>query len=304
MKHFHRDLQISAFAACLVLFGGACSNDTTTSEATPQNAIAKVGERWVFEHDLTPYLKNGHSNKSALEQFIREESLAQSAIAAGFDNQLEIQAAWRRLLSSRYLELELAAPPQVAEAEVRRSWEEGTQFTEPKQVRIAILRRSITADKDDALAKLQAAIDAYRNASSAGSNTRGFGPVAAKVSDHHDTRYQGGDCGWIREGQSHALLPDAVVEAALTSPSPAVLEELTLADDAAWAILVTDVREAHKRPYEEVAMRIRRELEEIAAEEQRAAFFQELATRIPVKRLSEFPTGQSAVATLVPPSGP
>lgn len=262
-----------------------CHKDDAPIIQRPANAVAKVGDRWLTETDLDHYQHTGLSDRSlAFNRLIQEESLAQRAVQEGFDRQPEIQAAIRRLLSSRYLEANLSQTPTIEESQIRRIWESDARFARPKQAHLAILRQTIPSGDDGSQARAILA-EALANYQESTPNARGFGPLAVQASDHQDTRYQGGDCGWVTEGQAHLFLPPEVIAQALTPTNPGLLNEIIVSGDAAWAIRVVALRPFSKVPLEQAAPRIRQELLAQAQKEQKASIFATAEQAVPIERL-------------------
>ncbi len=280
--------------------------ETSVRKETPVGAVAAVGDVWILESDVK-HLQNTVqtvSSEDALNRLIEEETLVQSALREGLNEDPSIRAAMRRLLASRYLEKHLREPQTVTDAEVEAAWKaDRFRFALPASVRLAVIRRSLTdSSEDDARALLNKLAEDYQN-DSALHAAPGFGALAASYSDQQDTRYQGGDCGWVQSGRRHLLLPDAVIYAAAKATKEGVLGEIVIADEAAWLVQVTEKREASRVPLARAASQIRHELEARAVSRARDLVIKNAASETSVSVLRELedePTDARALVEAMP----
>lgn len=197
MKSLHVQIPL---LLCL-LFAG-CSKQSAM-KAAPADVVARVGDQWIRQSDLDFAMESAGARSPAqvLQNLIDEETLAQQALAEGLVEDASVRAAVRRLLGSRYLDKASSVQPIVEDRVLREAWESaGDRFTVPAAARIAVLRRRAEGDVAEAMRALEAARQAYLTLPE-DPRRQGFGPLAVSVSDDNDTRFQGGDCGWVVEGR-------------------------------------------------------------------------------------------------------
>jgi hypothetical protein len=221
-----------------------CKKTNPSPPSIAADTIAMVGSQPISqaELDYALSLSPGKSAADVLEEIANEESLAQLAIAEGLASEPSAKSAVRRLLASRIRE-KYSTPQQPTDEEITKATKEWQDAAPPAQVerRLAILRIlfDTAGSQEKAVTQLTEAATSFRS-----SDSLGFGSLSVSASDHTDTRYQGGDAGWVKEGDAHPLLP-ALVNQALSdlkiaySPS-----KVLVADGAAWVVMFWDTRKA------------------------------------------------------------
>ena len=255
------------------------------------DVLARVGNAVIVKEDLAfaqdRYV--GLSDGAILDRLVSEETLAQCALKEGLAEEASVRAAIRSLLSSRYLEKHLSNPVVVTDDEVWRRWEDSAEeFLVPARARIAVVRRSFAGETEKSRVEEEMlSIRAAFGADAAGG--RGFGRLAAKHSDHQDSRYQGGDCGWVSRGRGHAVLPKEVIDVATGQTRAGLVEDVIEADGAMWLLIVQELQPLRKRPFGKVKGVIRRELETLAQAQARQAFLDAATKSIPSQILNPLP---------------
>ena len=274
----------------LTLVCSSCGKKNQTVAEAPLDALVQVGNAWIFPSDLDHLQQTARLPNAtlALDRLISEETLAQSALGEGMDRDPSVRAAIRRLLATRYLEKHLSNPPTITDEQVRAEWEaSGDRFNVPAAARIAVIRKRFEAGgEEEARQYLMTVLEEYRSTPDR-ETQKHFGPIAANFSDHQDTRYQGGDCGWVNAGEAHAILPQEVVQRATAQGHPGLLNEVILEDSEAWLILVSEARASTKEPFLNTAPRLRRELESSSTRSARDLLLQTASANIVTTRLQD-----------------
>jgi hypothetical protein len=227
-------------------------NESVAKHSSDVHAV--VGGAEITSEDVAfAKLRNiGLSDGLILDRSISEETLAQCALRDGLVEEASVRAAIRGMLASRYLEKHLRDPVAVTDDDVSRRWEDSREeFLVPARAKIAIVRRLVDGDaeKSRVMEEMLRVRAAFGSESTVG---RGFGRLAAEHSDHQDSRYQGGDCGWGSRGRGHVVLPTELVEVATSQTRTGFVEDVIEADGAMWLLLVEELQPRHKRPFGEV----------------------------------------------------
>ena len=269
----------------------SCRRQNETVVKHSSDVLAVVGDAVITSEDVA-FAKVrlvGLSDGLILDRLISEETLAQCALRDGLAEEASVRAAIRGMLASRYLEKHLRDPVVVTDDDVLGRWEDSREeFLIPARAKIAIIRRSFEGDAEKSrVAEEMLRVRAAFGAEATGG--RGFGRLAAKHSDHQDTRYQGGECGWVSRGRGHVVLPTEVVEVATSQTRTGLVEDVVEAEGAMWLLLVEELQPRHKRPFGDVKGVIRRELEGLAQMQARQAFLDSATKSIPSEVVKPLP---------------
>ena len=295
----------------------SCSKKSITAAPAPlrQDILATVGAAQITVSDFESYAVERNTPDSAaartalLEEMIAEEGLIHAAKSEGLDQTPEYRRAMRRFLITRLEERRLQ--PLLAQAEIlsdadldKACQQEASRFTQPAARRYAWLR-VVAEGADAAMAgtRIQSALLNFR-ALPEDPNRPGFGAVAAEFSDDGDTRYQGGDLGWLTPEQLATRIPsDACGQVANLKPGQ-TSDPIRLADGFC-VILSTAERAAIPLAKRDLRERVKYELITRRRAEARAAFL--LASRSGLKigisqeKLDSTRIQQPASAVIAPP---
>jgi parvulin-like peptidyl-prolyl isomerase len=233
----------------------------------PADAVAQVGEQVItlaiFQQELArrengapgsyPNLK---AKQALLEELIGMEALYKRALAAGYDKDPQIAAAYKRQLVAKYQEDQLArvSTGQATAEEIASYYEsEAERFSTAERVQAAIIvipvSRMASPEKRAALAERATAIRAEALvALPAGT----FGALALKHSEDQASRYRGGDVGWFDVGTTNTVWPGAVMEALFKLARPGDISPVVETSTAFYMVKLVARRPAQKRPLPEV----------------------------------------------------
>lgn len=235
-------MRILILSAAALLLASCGQKTPAPSAPSPADAVAMVGGTPVLQSDLDFALQDSGALPPAavLQRLTEEESLARLAVAEGLDQEASVRAAVRRMLATRALEKHLVRR-EITDAEVTAALQATPAPPAQPRLRLSFLRyKAETAGSiDAAAAKLEEARTAWLALPEA-ERTKGFGGLAVQYSDDPDTRYQGGEAGWITSGERHVLLPPEATAAAAALNQTGLVPDVLRASDAAWLLLVTE----------------------------------------------------------------
>lgn len=272
------------------LFSAAsCSrqpDNSTPPSAGATGVVARVGDVEIRAEEFLARAverrapDSPEARAALLEEMIVEESLVQRAKAAGLDQTPAYQRAMREFLITRLRESELPALLEkasvISDADLNAAVQEAApRMGQPAARRLAWLRVTFDDQSEPARAsavtRLKEAAERWRQLPPDPARA-GFGSVAAEFSDDPDTRYQGGDLGWMADAAQDARLPAAASAAAATLTKPGSLTETILLTGSACLILLQASREALPAAPSAIRDRVRHELTARRRAEAEAAF--------------------------------
>lgn len=291
----------------LLLLPAACQKESPARSASvPAGTVATVGEAALLPSDLEHALSfaPGRSRAETLLALTDEEALAQLARAEGLADDPSVRAAIRRMLAARLREKHQTSLT-ITDAEVAAAaLAEKSPPAAPPKLRLAFLRQRFdnAGSESAAVAKLEEARTKWL-ALPADASRIAFGPLAVEYSDDADTRYQGGDAGWISAGARHLLLPPEATAAIAPRHEAGLLPDIIRTRDAAWLLLVENIQQPAAAPPDAAAVKARLSAARSAAEE--ASLLARARAAAPVKILIPAPEVPGAPgAPLAPPPSP
>jgi hypothetical protein len=300
------------FVFCVLAGSGVLTLSSCRQEAAQEAAVASpdtvamVGKVPLLQKDLdhAVALAGGRPAADVLTELTREEALAQLAAAGGLAEDPSVRAAVRRLLAARLREKhEATATVDPAEVAAALEKEQAQAPVVPPHYQVAFLRQQFVnaGSRDAAVGALEKARADFL-ALPADPARQGFGALAATVSDDADTRYQGGDAGWISQGKNHVLLPRALTDALTARTEPGLLPGIIESSDAAWLGLVMRIKtpEAPRISPAQVEARLLRERETAQAED----LIGKALAAFPVTILKPAAPANAGTTPPVPPTPP
>jgi PPIC-type PPIASE domain len=206
------------------------------------------------------------------------------------------------MLAARVREKHLV-PREITDPEVTAALQATPAQPAQPRLRLAFLRhKAETAGSiDAAVAKLEEARTAWL-ALPEEARSKGFGTLAVQYSDDPDTRYQGGEAGWITSGERHVLLPQEATAAAAALNTAGMVPEILRASGAAWLVLVMETGTQSKPGATPEAIRARLQAEHETAARQ--TLVQRALQASPVRILKPQPQEAARPPQPAIPSGP
>lgn len=275
--------------AVLPLF--LCSCEPEAPKTAQKPALAVVGSETISVEDFqsAAQRRGGGDREALLDELITESALVQRAQALKLDQSPEFRRRQRAMLIAMLREKE---PPKLAAAsptpqQLQSLYEElKPKLQTPAARHLAVLRLT------DGREKLAEAVKRYQ-ALPADATRRGFGPIAAEFSEDQDSRYIGGDIGWLTAEDIQRRLPAPVAKAAQSLKSPGQCSEVITDGPAAYVVLLTALREASVMPFEQARPRLLAEFNlrqsALAAQQQREAERKDLRIEIDHALLKALP---------------
>jgi peptidyl-prolyl cis-trans isomerase C len=294
----------------------SCEKSTTANPAAPSaDVLARVGTRELKASEFDGILTARQATSpvpldpaTVLEEWTQRETIAQGARRAGLEDDPEVKEILTSAMIAKFKERQLSAAldaASVADAEVQEAYEQQKgQFTAPEKARIAVL--FMAAPKQDgpaageARGKIAAALALAKAESSP--NAHGFGALAINNSEDQESRYRGGEIGWVDRKQYPARIDFAAIEAAFALQSPGQISDVVQGERGFYAVMLLEKRAATPVPFAEVAPIIRGKLLAKKREQVEATFLAKLRAEVPVEmhpeRLPARPASKPAVPSL------
>lgn len=261
----------------------------------PNDVLARVGDREIRIEEFRETLRARQEGspvpadpKAVLDLLIDHEILVQSARKAGLEKDREIQEQIRDVLVAKLKERKLT--PQfeaaaISDVEVNAAYESSrTQFTTPERVHLAALFLQAPADGDDAAAvrqRLETAQSRVKELSLSG--TDNFGGLAVEFSEDQETRYRGGDLGWIERDRPPARIDPAVIDAGFALPEPGACSGVIRGERGFYLVKLIERQAPSVAPLASVEPAIRARLLREKREKIEAEFLAALRQAVPVK---------------------
>lgn len=187
-----------------------------------------------------------------LDELITESALVQRAQALKLHESPDFRRRQRALLIAMLQEKEPVAlePLSPTDVQLKALYEElKPSLQVPDARHLAVVRLTENHKRlAEALKRFQALpADPAR---------RGFGSLATEFSDDQDTRYIGGDIGWLNPDEIQRRLPAPVAKAALQLSKPQTCSEVIIDGAAAYVILLLESRAAATQTFEKARPRL------------------------------------------------
>lgn len=234
----------------------------------PANILAKVGAEVITTEDFQAAAKRrgGDNRQTLLDELIDESALVQRAKAKGLDQTPEFQRRVRNLLIATLREQESATPATApTPADLQALYEKlKPSLVIPAARHLAILQLT----GQDAAARLHQALQRFQ-ALPPDPTRRGFGPIAAEFSEDQNTRYAGGDLGWLTDAEIQRRLPAEPAQAALSLTMSGTCSAVVPSGTTAYLILLSAQRDSMTQPFEKVQPQLQTEFATRAAKASR-----------------------------------
>ncbi|MEN3941667.1 peptidyl-prolyl cis-trans isomerase [Prosthecobacter sp. SYSU 5D2] len=314
-----RVLAFAAGAGLVVLTG--CSRQAHEEGAV----LARVGDVSLSDGDFKQLLQlqerirpneTEADPKAVLQEWVDREVLVQNAVKAGVREDPKVQEMIRDLLIAEYKQRQLVPELEavtVTEEEIKAAYEEQqNQFIMPERVRLAILflSSSSRAEGEDALAprrRLQSALDMARQAepeAKAGAR-KDFGALAASFSEDQETRYRGGDIGWVERERFPARLDPVVIETGFALTEPGQYSDVIIGRAGFYVVKLLDRKPAAPVPLAQATPTLTHQLTEKKKAQVQTHFETGLREGLTVEIHPERLQGlHAAIAEKTPPSIP
>lgn len=281
-----------------LISGAVCR--TEAAKAAPKPAGADSGVLAVIAgKTITPEIfkaemvrRKGEFNAERKEELlgsmVRGELLFAAAKTAGYENDPEIIAAVKQVLIGKYLRdnlepkmAQLKATDQEAE-EYYRSHQ--AEFGTPAMVNGAIIKIAVSQkySGEKKVELLARAENARAEALALEPGITAFGAVAVKYSDDQESRYRGGDIGWLPVGTADGGRDAAVSGALFALKAPGQISPVITAPDGYYIVKLIDTKAAIFKPFAEVKDGVRYQVVQDKRKKLEAEFVEQLKSRFQV----------------------
>lgn len=201
--------------------------------------------------------------RALLEEMIRTDVLASNAQKAGYPDNPEVRRAINRLLAEKYQHDTIDEPLaelQVSDGDIEDYYRSHiADFTAPESIHAAIIFVEVPANAsdDERQARQQRAERARQLALGP---SPGFAELAKQYSDDPESRAQGGDIGWLIEGESNPRFEKSLVEKIFAVDNPWQISPLITNGSGIYIVKRLEGHPAQLRPLTEVRNSIRQQL--------------------------------------------
>ena len=201
---------------------------------------------------------DAESKKELLESLVRNELLFAAAKRAGYERDPEVIQAVKQLMVGKYLRDNLEgkqAQLAATEPELVTYYQTNlTKFGTRAMVHAALIRINVspkasTAKKDELLKRAETA---RRAALALEPGVPAFGSIAMTYSEDQDSRYRGGDIGWVQMGTVDDKWDKKVADAILALATPGQVSPIIHAEDGYYIVKLIEKKEASFKPFAEV----------------------------------------------------
>lgn len=284
----------------------------------PEEVLARVGDAVIsvadFERQLQTRRGAGLLKVDAeelLKEMVEREVLVQKALLEGLRDDPDVKELMRDVLISKYRErhldglLEKAA--EVSPEEVRKAYEqEKEKLMRPERVRLALLRLSAAdaAEQEAQGQRLRAAVEKAGQESA--SVLEGFGPLSVEYSEDQESRYRGGEIGWVEQERYPQRLGREVIDAGFALKEPGQISDVIPVAGGVFVVRLLERQSASAMSLEQAGSVLKQRLIQQKQEEIRAEFQEALRRGLTVEVNSERLKGHLAASPneTLPPSIP
>ena len=240
--------------------------------------LARVGSRDVTvaefrvamaRQGVNPRVFNApEARRELLNELVRIELMAEGAEQEGLFDDPEVRRAVELFAANR-LQMQLLA---AASNEVRVTDEEVSafyakhagEFIVPERAHVAVLQISVPRAASDVKKRelLAKANKVRQEAAALPATTPNFGSLAVKYSDDTDTRYKGGDAGWLSRESDGRRWDAEVIKVAFMLKNPGELSPVISSDNAFYILKLIEHRVSSRIPLKQVGSNLRRKMED------------------------------------------
>jgi len=309
--------------AAIFIFLYGLNRGLTREKGNAGDFLASVGDQTItaerFIREMTRRPGNFHPEElkeTLLEDMIQSNLLYAAALKAGYDKDPAVVDAIRHVVPEKYRSehlVPLLNQIKITDEELEQYYQSHpSEFQTKKMRRAAVIQISIpqNASSEKKARLFERAVSARKEALKLNPNTRSFGSIAVKYSDHQPTRYRGGDTGWLQKNRRDLRWPKEVMEAIFALQEPMKISPVIATPEGYYLVKLIETKESRLRPLSAVKNRIRHQLIHEKKVEVERKFYGELKNRVHIKvnrarlKAIEPPTGGSGKKPKSPPALP
>jgi len=239
--------------------------------------LARVGDTEITTEDFLRYVKEHAGNslvkmdsKALLQELVDREVMVQNAFKSGLAEDTKVKELIRDVLiaelKKRQLDQQMEAA-KISVDELKAAYEsEKEKLMKPERLRLAMLFLQKPAQDDKAGAKevqrrLETAVGlARQKAAEEEGAIQGFGPLSVAYSEDQESRYRGGDIGWVESDRHAPRLDHAAVEAGFALKSPGDISDVVKGRSGFYVVKLLERQVAAPTSLEQAEPSLRRKL--------------------------------------------
>ena len=283
-----RTRSLAAICMTVIMALSGCSKKPVADDL-----LVRVGDREVRVPEFVRLhqARQGQSPvsldpKTFLDDLVAREILVQSARKQGLEQDPEVQELIRDVLAAKLKERTLDATLEAVTAsdeEVHAAYEMSkAEYAIPERVRLAFLSLRAPADRKEA-AQARMAVALSRARESTNPQEKGFGALAVEFSDDQETRYRGGEIGWVERERYPSRIEPKVIDAGFALKQSGDLSEVIEGSQGVYLVKRLDFQPASTAPLEKVDAAVRAKVARKKREQVEAQFLAELRKSIPLE---------------------
>src|SRR5262245_47033709 len=225
--------------------------------------------------------------RALLDDMIRVAVLASNAQKSGFADDPDVRRAVNQLLADRYQHDRIDEPLvelQVGDSDIEDYYRAHiASYTTPRAAHAAVIFVAVpSAASDDERQRLRARAERARQLAAAGSAAPSFAELAAEYSDDTTTRSQGGDIGWLTEGDESSRWDPALLRAIFELGGDGQVTPVVATGSGYYVAQLTEDRPAALQPLTEVRTAIRQQVMREQRQQRAAKLYAEALANVPV----------------------
>jgi peptidyl-prolyl cis-trans isomerase C len=260
-------MRLAGIALMLLVSAGCQKKPEPPRADAAVDVLARVGDREIRSAEFQKLLDARQaaspvpvSAQAALDEWIQKEILLQSARRAGLEQDAEVREvvamAMIGVLKERQLEPALKAIA-VSDDEARAEYDRLKEgFAVPEKARLAVLflaaRKSDATARASARERMQSAVAMTRAETEP--RKHGFGALATNFSDDQETRYRGGELGWLERTRYPQRIEQVAIDAGFGLGAPGQVSDVVEGENGFYAVMLLERQPAGTRPFEDVAV--------------------------------------------------
>lgn len=285
---------VTGFLIC-GLSGRAESAESPSGAASPDSAPLAViaGQSVTADRFRGEMARRGgefdqERKRELLDTIVRSELVFAAARSAGYENDPEVIEAVRQAMVGKYLRDRLA--PKLAQVTVTDEEAHAYYLTHQAEfgttaaVRAALIWIAVSsrASASKRTELLKRAESARSEALALEPGVPAFGSVAVAYSDDQESRYRGGDIGWLQAGTGDGSRDRKVSDAIFALTVPGQISPVVMADDGYYIVKLMATKGASVKPFAQVRDGVRYQALREKKRQVEQGFIEELKRGIPV----------------------
>ena len=277
--------------------------------ANPGSALAVIAGKPISLDDFRAEMKRGQGTfdaerkKELLDNMVRSELLFAAAKTAGYENDPEVVAIVKHAMAGKYLRDNLEpklALLKVSDQEAEAYYQaHQTEFGTPAMLHAALIKIAVSpkSSADTRGELLKRAESARAEAEALAAEVPAFGSVAVNYSEDQNSRYRGGDIGWIQAGAIDGRWDRKVSDAISSLKVPGGISPVIDTTDGYYIVKLMEAKAATTRPFSAVKDGVRHQVLQEKKRQVEHEFIEQLKNNIPVT------VNSGLLQTVDPPAG-